>query len=137
MKNLLFPRQFHLVGWLLFIPAAIVGMLLYFSFCNFHGVTEIVVNDAVIIGIALGALFIVCSKERHEDEMTRAIRLASLLNTMYMYVVILIASTLLLNGVAYFQFMILNLVLLPVIFVIIFRLELQRYNKMSDDEELE
>ena len=137
MKNLLFPRQFHLVGWLLFIPAAIVGMLLYFSFCNFHGVTEIVVNDAVIIGIALGALFIVCSKERHEDEMTRAIRLASLLNAMYMYVVILIASTLLLNGVAYFQFMILNLVLLPVIFVIIFRLELQRYNKMSDDEELE
>ncbi|MBD5311591.1 MAG: hypothetical protein HDS13_05480 [Bacteroides sp.] len=137
MKNLLFPRQFHLVGWLLFIPAAIVGMLLYFSFCNFHGVTEIVVNDAVIIGIALGALFIVCSKERHEDEMTRAIRLASLLNAMYMYVVILIASTLLLNGVAYFQFMILNLVLLPVIFVIIFRLELQRYNKMSDDEERE
>ena len=137
MKNLLFPRQFHLVGWLLFIPAAIVGMLLYFSFCNFHGVTEIVVNDAVIIGIALGALFIVCSKERHEDEMTRAIRLASLLNAMYMYVVILIASTLLLNGVAYFQFMILNLVLLPVIFVIIFRLELQHYNKMSDDEERE
>lgn len=137
MKNLLFPRQFHLVGWLLFIPAAIVGMLLYFSFCNFHGVTEIVVNDAVIIGIALGALFIVCSKERHEDEMTRAIRLASLLNAIYMYVVILIASTLLLNGVAYFQFMILNLVLLPVIFVIIFRLELQRYNKMSDDEERE
>ena len=137
MKNLLFPRQFHLVGWLLFIPSAIVGMLLYFSFCNFHGVTEIVVNDAVIIGIALGALFIVCSKERHEDEMTRAIRLASLLNAMYMYVVILIASTLLLNGVAYFQFMILNLVLLPVIFVIIFRLELQRYNKMSDDEERE
>lgn len=137
MKNLLFPRQFHLVGWLLFIPAAIVGMLLYFSFCNFHGVTEIVVNDAVIIGIALGALFIVCSKERHEDEMTRAIRLASLLNAMYMYVVILIASTLLLNGVAYFQFMILNLVLLPMIFVIIFRLELQRYNKMSDDEERE
>lgn len=137
MKNLLFPRQFQFVGWLLFIPAAIVGMLLYFSFCNFHGVTEIVVNDAVIIGIALEALFIVCSKERHEDEMTRAIRLASLLNTMYMYVVILIASTLLLNGVAYFQFMILNLVLLPVIFVIIFRLELQRYNKMSDDEERE
>lgn len=137
MKNLLFPRQFQFVGWLLFIPAAIVGMLLYFSFCNFHGVTEIVVNDAVIIGIALEALFIVCSKERHEDEMTRAIRLASLLNTMYMYVVILIASTLLLNGVAYFQFMILNLVLLPVIFVIIFRLELQHYNKMSDDEERE
>ena len=137
MKNLLFPRQFQFVGWLLFIPAAIVGMLLYFSFCNFHGVTEIVVNDAVIIGIALGALFIVYSKERHEDEMTRAIRLASLLNAMYMYVVILIASTLLLNGVAYFQFMILNLVLLPVIFVIIFRLELQHYNKMSDDEERE
>ena len=93
------------------------------------------VPDAVIIGIALGAVFIVCSKEAREDEMTRSIRLSALLNALYVYVVLLIASTLLINGVAFFQFMVVNLVLLPVIYVVMFRLEMHRYNKMSEDEE--
>ena len=99
------------------------------------GVAETVENDAVIIGIALGAVFIVCSKEAREDEMTRSIRLSALLNALYVYVAMLIASTLLINGVEFFWFMVVNLVLLPVIYVVMFRLEMHRYNKMSEDEE--
>ncbi|MDE6669131.1 MAG: hypothetical protein K2K26_05570 [Muribaculaceae bacterium] len=121
MKNLLFPRQFHLVGWLLFIPAFIMGALVFFSLCSFHGIVETLINDIIIVGVALGSIFIVCSKERQEDEMTSSIRLASLLNSLYVYVTILILSTLFMNGrMAYFKFMAFNLVLLPIIFVIIF-----------------
>ncbi|MDE5877839.1 MAG: hypothetical protein K2H47_10145 [Muribaculaceae bacterium] len=135
MKNLLFPRQFQLIGWVLFIPAFIMGALVFFSLCSFQGVVGTLINDIIIIGVALGSIFIVCSKEKQEDEMTSSIRLASLLNALYIYVIILIGSTLLVNGMAYFRFMAFNLVLLPIIFVIIFRLEMQRYNMMSEDEE--
>lgn len=67
--------------------------------------------------------------------MTRSIRLASLLNSLYIYVILLVAATLLVNGIAYFRFMMVNLVLLPMIFVVIFRLEMRRYNQMGQDEE--
>lgn len=135
MKNLLLPRQFQVAGWVLFVPAIILGILIYCRVISYAGTFETILNDAVIIGITLGSVFIVCSKEKHEDEMIRSIRLASLLNALYIYVVILIASVLLINGLAFIQFMTVNLVLLPLIYVVVFRLEIHRYNKMSEDEE--
>lgn len=92
MKNILFPKGFRTIGWLLFIPATIMGILIYMNLCSLSGIAETVVNDAVIIGIALGAVFIVCSKEVNEDEMTRSIRLAALLNSLYIYVILLITN---------------------------------------------
>ena len=135
MKNLLFPMQLHVVGWLLFVPAAILGFLIYFSLISCAGTIGTVLNDAVIIGITIGSIFLVCSKEKHEDEMIRSIRLASLLNAFYIYSIILITSVLLINGLAFIKFMTANLVLLPLIYVVVFRLEIHRYNKMSKDEE--
>ncbi len=135
MKNFLFPRGFQCAGWLLFIPAVIMGVLCYFSLCSVSGIVETILNDAIIIGIASGAIFIVCSKEPCEDEMTHSIRLSSLLNALYAYIALLIVSTLVINGVDFFSFMIVNLVLFPIIYVVIFRLEMRRYNKMSGDEE--
>lgn len=135
MKNLLFPRIFQPIGWIMFIPSLIVGALIYFSVLSFAGITETVINDLVIIGIALGALFIVCSKERIEDEMTKSIRLASLLNSIYAYVILLVTCTILINGADFLVFAVFNLVLLPILFVCNFRLEMRRYYKMFEDEE--
>lgn len=135
MKNLLFPRGFQFVGWVLFVPALVLGVLVCFGIHGFYGITETVVNDAIIIGITLGSLFIVCSKERHEDEMTRALRLSSLLNSIYVYAAILIAATLSVNGLAFYYVMLVNLALLPLIFVVIFRMEMHRYYKENRDEE--
>lgn len=119
----------------MFIPSLIVGALIYFSVLSFAGITETVINDLVIIGIALGALFIVCSKERIEDEMTKSIRLASLLNSIYAYVILLVTCTILINGADFLVFAVFNLVLLPILFVCNFRLEMRRYYKMFEDEE--
>ncbi len=136
MKNFLFPHIFQLIGWIMFVPSLIIGAISYFQMPVFgSGITETIVIDSVIIGIALGALFIVCSKERYEDEMTKSIRLASLLNSIYAYVILLIGSTILINGVNFLVFTIFNLVLFPIIFVCNFRLEMHRYNKMCEDEE--
>lgn len=135
MKNYLFPHIFQPIGWIMFVPSLIMGALIYFSVLSFIGITETIVNDIAIIGIALGALFIVCSKEQVEDEMTKSIRLASLLNSIYVYVALLVCCTMLINGVDFVEFTVLNLVLLPILFVCNFRLEMHRYNKVSEDEE--
>ena len=136
MKNLLFPHIFQPIGWIMFVPSLIAGILIYFRMPLFGvGITETIAIDSVIIGIALGALFIVCSKERIEDEMTKSIRLASLLNSIYAYVILLVTCTILINGADFLMFAVFNLVLFPVIFVCNFRLEMHRYNKMCEDEE--
>lgn len=135
MKNLLFPRQFQALGWLLFVPAFILGVLIINNMIDCDGTLETVLNDAAIIGITIGSIFIVCSKEKCEDEMIWSIRLASLLNALYVYGIILIVAVLLINGIAFAQFMAINLVLLPLIYFVVFRFEIYRYNKMSGDEE--
>ena len=136
MKNFLFPHIFQPIGWIMFVPSLIIGAIIYFYMPVFGaGITETIAIDSVIIGIALGALFIVCSKERYEDEMTKSIRLASLLNSIYTYVILLVGSTILINGVNFLVFTVINLVLFPIIFVCNFRLEIHRYNKICQDEE--
>lgn len=135
MKTLLLPHCLRLPGWIMFIVGMIAGIVLYFDFLSISGVLETVVNDVVVIGLALGGLFIVCSRETHEDEMTGSIRLASMLNSLYVYIALLVTYTLLVDGPAYIYFMLLNLVLFPVIFVILFRLEIHHNNKLSKDEE--
>ena len=135
MKNLLLPRSFRILGWILFIPALILGTLIFFEICRFSWLEERIVNDIVIVGISLGSLFVVCSKEPVEDEMTQSIRLASLLNSLYAYVMLLVVSTIFIDGMEYFKFMSLNLVLFPLIYILLFRTEMRHYYKMSRNEE--
>lgn len=135
MKNLLFPKVFRTVGWLMFVPGLLAALLSYFSLISIPDIMETIVNDAIIISIILGSLFIVCSKIRQEDEMSRAIRLASLLNSFYAYVVIQIAGTIMINGVEYLKFMFFSILFLPVLTVFNFSAELYRYYKQSVDEE--
>ena len=135
MKNILFPSKFRIIGWTLFIPAIIAGALSFFLVINPSGILEIIINDAILIGIVLGAVFIICSKERHEDEMIRAIRLSSIFNAIYANVIIFIIGTLFINGVGYLRFITFNFGLLPLIFVFIYIAEMHRHYKQNKDEE--
>lgn len=134
MKNFLFPHVFRPIGWILFLPALLLGIVLFCGLYSFDGLTEIIVNDVAIIGIALGALFITCSRERIEDEMTGAIRLRALLSALYAYVVFLVIETLVVNGMAYFYVMTANLVAFPIIFALRFRYEMHKYYTISDEK---
>lgn len=135
MKNILFPYYCQFIGWILFIPSLIAGALIFCDALSLSGTTGTVVNDIVIIGIALGGLLIACSKERIEDEMTRSLRLAALLNSIYMNTILLICCTISFNGVEFLKYAVFNLMLLPVLFVFTFRAEIYRYHKMCENEE--
>ncbi len=135
MKDYLFPASCRVPGWLLFLVGLVVLPIVWYDPFSLDGVIETVVIDIAVIFTVLGALFIVCSQETHEDEMTRAIRLSSLLKALYIYVAIIILGTLFINGVPYLQFIVCNIVLFPIIFVIIFRVAMSRYYNQEGDEE--
>ena len=135
MKNILFPSSFRILGWILFCPAILAGAIKFFFDLTTGGLLATIINDAILIGIVLGALFIICSKERHEDEMIRAIQLSAILNALYANVIIFIMGTLFINGEEYLRFITFNLGLLPLIFVFIYTAEMHRHFKQSEDEE--
>ncbi len=135
MKLFLFPRIFRVIGWIAFVPSLVLGILLMYGALSFSGLTETIANDTAIIGIALGSLFITCSRERIEDEMTGAIRLRSLLSALYAYVTFLVIETLVVNGMDYFYVMAANLVAFPIIFALRFRYEMHKYYSSGDEEQ--
>ena len=79
MKTMLLPHYMRIIGWILFVPCLVVGVLILVEVLSLNGVVGVVVNDTAIIGIAIGALFICCSRERQEDEMVQAVRLQALM----------------------------------------------------------
>lgn len=140
MKNLLFPHSFRLIGWILFIPTLLLGMLTILGIVGPPvlgpvGAAEIIMDDLIVIGIAVGALFIVCSRERVEDELTKEIRLLSLLYSVYAYVGLLVVCTILINGVDFLLFALVNMALFPVIFAVSFRIMMSRNKMLNADEE--
>lgn len=90
-KTLLLPHWFKRIGWVLFIPTALFGLLMAID--GFNGVPSYLLpeavargelldhlcNNIVLFGILLGVLFITCSRERIEDECIARIRLNALL----------------------------------------------------------
>ncbi|MFZ2799004.1 MAG: hypothetical protein WBI19_01530, partial [Prolixibacteraceae bacterium] len=98
--NYLFPHRFKKIGWLLFIPGIILGILCLidqsgisffdikviaiaeqsiFSDASFFSISENNVLDEISsILLIIGALLIAFSKEKTEDEFISKIRLESL-----------------------------------------------------------
>lgn len=134
MKCFLFPHLFRPIGWIIFVPALLLGILLLSDALCTDGILETVLIDTAIIGIAIGSLFITCSRERIEDEMTGTLRLNALLTSLYTYVVFLVIWTLAVNGLAYLYVMASGLVMMPIIFVVRFKYEMHKYYKIKSDE---
>ncbi|MDE6255723.1 MAG: hypothetical protein K2M39_05970 [Muribaculaceae bacterium] len=83
----------------------------------------------------MGALFVVCSRERIEDEYTRAVRLNSMLYAIYGYIAVFILCTLMINGIDFLIFALFNLILFPIIFVVVFQIMMERRKRINTDEE--
>ncbi|MBD5184333.1 MAG: hypothetical protein HDS97_05490 [Bacteroidales bacterium] len=141
MKMYLFPHRFRTIGWVMFAVGIILGSLLFFGVIEIGGdffhvsVEETILNDVAIIGTALGALFVVNSRERKEDELTQLVRLASLLYALYGYIGVLILCTLLFNGFEFLIFSLVYLVFFPIIYVVMFSINMQRLKMLGSDEE--
>lgn len=146
-KTLLLPHWFKRIGWVLFIPTALFGLLMAID--GFNGFPSFLLpeavargelldhlcNNIVLFGILLGVLFITCSRERIEDECIARIRLNALLGALYATFGLTLITALVLYDFEFLYFMIFNLCLLPVLFLIIEQLLLWRFRQEGRHEE--
>ena len=155
--NYLFPNRFKKIGWLLFIPGIILGIvyLIYqsdislfnikvfaiakeaiFSDTNFFSISENNVLDEISsILLIIGALLIAFSKEKSEDEFISKIRLESLVWATYINYAILILAIIFVYDMTFLWVLVFNMFTLLVFFLIRFNLALYiSKNQISDEE---
>lgn len=144
----LLPYGFKKVGWILFIPSLIAGILLLIfqpgpSFTNapvfavadgqffgkilfFKIVETQLLDEFISVGLIVGALFIAFSREREEDEFIAKVRLDSLLWATYVNYGILLLCIIFVYEMAFYWVMVLNMFTLLFFFIIRFKLVLYK-----------
>lgn len=150
MKNrgFLLPHVFGKIGLAILVPFTLFGLFIMFTggtevaFGRFFSATgnhrEIesqILNNITIIALIVGLIFSACSREKNEDEMISAIRLDSLLIALYISSLLLIVAVLFLYGNNFYEFLIYHMFILPLIFLVTFKIKLWRLNSGGDDEE--
>lgn len=155
MKRLiLLPHTFRRIGVVIFAIGAAVGLLMtpdgyngwpsyllpadtsspLFATLASDGMTRLL-NNIAIIGLCVGSVFIACSRERIEDEMTGAVRLNALLTALYVNTTVTVIAALALYNLTFLYFMIWNMITTPLLFMLIFRWRMWRINRTADHEE--
>lgn len=160
-RDLLLPRRFRTVGWVILTPTLLLGIYLIFNGMATSDLAEGIaravesrraaptvatlrqigngiepwLNNLLIIGIIAGSLMITCSRERFEDEMIRHIRLNALLVALYVNFAVVIVAALFVYGLDFVDVLVYNLFTLPLLFLAVFRWRLWRLRKTLGDEE--
>lgn len=155
--NYLLPYQFKKIGWIIFIPAFILGVLwLIFDFepafldvkvlalfnddflssKGFFAIVENnIANEIIGVLIIISASFIAFSKEKNEDEFISRIRLESLVRATYLNYGILIFALIFIYNMAFLTVMILNMFTILLFFILHFNWALYKSKKMISDEK--
>jgi hypothetical protein len=155
--NYLFPNHFKKIGWLLFIPGIILGIvyLIYqsdislFDIKVFAIAEKVIFNDADFFTISennvldeissilliIGALLIAFSKEKTEDEFISKIRLESLVWATYINYAILILAIIFVYDITFFWVLVFNMFTLLVFFLIRFNWALYKSKNQIGNEE--
>ncbi|AUD02662.1 hypothetical protein [Spirosoma pollinicola] len=146
----LFPHRFRLIGWLIFVPSAILGLAaLYVDFkiswltanwlsesitiLSGNSVGHVTENqdltdEVAAIGIIIGLLLIGFSCEKVEDEMIGQLRLEALQWSVYANYIILAIAILTVYDMAFFNVMIYNMFTVLLVFISRFRWLIYRNN---------
>ncbi|WP_290696709.1 hypothetical protein [Lacinutrix sp.] len=154
--NYLLPNKYKIIGWVLFLPGLILGLLSYFENIDddtitlpvlsildetFYGsdrrelfsiITTGVLSEIIAIMIITGGLLIALSKEKIEDEFISKLRTDSFVWAMIVNYIVLLLATIFIYNMTFFDVLIFNM-FTPLIFFII------RYNflklKSNSNEE--
>ena len=144
----LFPHRFRLIGWIIFIPSAILGLAnMYNDFkvgwltvgwlsqsititsSNSIGlltVNQDLTDEIAAIGIITGLLMVAFSREKIEDEMIGQLRLEALQWSVYANYIVLVIAILTLYETDFITVMIYNMFTVPLVFITRFRWLLHR-----------
>jgi hypothetical protein len=158
--NYLLSNQFKKIGWILFVPSLILGLLFVIfqfqpkfldikvfaildssntpwdSWVNFCVVTHTNAIDEIIgILLIISSFFIAFSKEKNEDEFISKIRLESLLWATYVNYAILIFALLFVYNGSFFWVLVFNVFTILLFFIIRFNWVIRKSRKLAKDEK--
>jgi hypothetical protein len=158
--NYLLSNQFKKIGWILFIPSMILGLLfVIFQFQpefldmkvfailesgiapwetnqGFCVITQTNLADEIIgILLIISLFFIAFSKEKNEDEFISKIRLESLLWATYINYAVLILAILFVYGGSAFWVLVYNIFTILLFFIIRFNWVIRKTRKLAKDEK--
>lgn len=156
-QKLLLPNRFKRIGWLIFIPATLMGVYLvfaesdslsinstvfaiyadeflgetrYFSFIKTNIVSTLVGTLYIIGGLLVGF-----SRERNEDEYISSLRLNALLWAVLVNYVLLLFMFVFVYGIGFINVMVYNMFTILVIFIARFNYSLYHNTKTESNEE--
>jgi hypothetical protein len=155
--HFLFPHGFKKFGWLLFVPAFLLGTYLYVSGFDFDEHLKVFVfpiyeddwlsdkgffkpiqngiaDEILTFLIIAGALLVGFSKTKREDEYISKIRYESLVWATYFNFAVILFSTLFFYGFAYFHMMVGNIFTILIFFIVRFHYKLYKANISTDEE---
>lgn len=147
-KQILFPHNFRWIGWIILIPAAVIGILnIYFDVefgildirpPNTKGMFDTGLNlTATLAGVMciIGAILVAFAKEKEEDEYIAKVRLDSLLWATYINYAILVVCFLIFYETRFLYVMIFNMFTILIFFIIRFNYVLYKTRKGLQDEK--
>jgi len=156
-SNYLFPNRYKKIGWILFIPGLIFGLVWVFKNPEidiiktkvialnsgaspgqngwFKIIEENITNEIIGLMIILGGIMVAFSKEKSEDEFISKIRLESLVWATYVNFVILGLAMLFVYGLDFIVVETINMFTILIFFIIRFNWVLSKSKKAIENEE--
>lgn len=156
-RTFLFPHRYKKVGWLLLLPAFIVGLVslileweptwldmqvpsilvdeLFGEEKWFASEKNNILNEICGVLVILGGLLVAFSKERLEDEYIGKIRLESLVWATYVNYGVLLLALLFVYGLTFWWVMIFNMFTLLIFFIIRFNWTIRKMKNTDCHEE--
>lgn len=151
--HLLFPHRFRLIGWIVFVPSAVLGLAtMYGSFQidwlimpSLNKLMTIVIggsktnldeiqnltDELAGVGVIVGLLLVAFSKEKNEDEMISLLRLEALQWSVYANYLVLAIAIVSVYDSGFFTVMIYNMFTVLLVFIGRFRWLIYRNNQLA------
>lgn len=145
-KNYLFPTTFRKIGWCLFVPFVIMGLICLFnandeswlkvsvfSVIPWGVIKNSLFDEISVIGLAISLLFIAFSREKDEDECIASIRSSSLIWATIAGYLLLIVCTMLIYDLPYLNFVFIDLFMILILFITKYNIELYKFRRSNND----
>jgi len=150
--NYLLPNRFKKIGWFLFIPGIILGILYLIyepqpeflnatvfaiaeSLFEFSFIKNNVYDEITALLIIIGAIFIAFSREKSEDEYISRIRLDSLVWATYVNYIVVILAIIFVYDFGFYWVILLNMFTILIFFIIRYNWALLKSRKQIQNEE--
>lgn len=157
--NYLFPNRFKRIGWFIFFPSIILGIIwllflrnsdlpwfsfkvpaliddVLFSETRFFVITEaVIMKEVLAIILIISSLLVAFSKEKYEDEYIMRVRFESLLWATYVNYLVLLFTILFIYGTIFLDVLIVNMFTLLLFFIFRFNWKLHKLKIELNNEK--